>query len=85
MERYWSDAWTTAESKWGPDPARWNTRAREEVTRRKMAFYGSLDGFPSIDPAHDLAWPPLECIDGATVFSQAAQAYVQWVPLAHGG
>ena len=77
VERLLVDAWTIAESKWGPDPALWNACAREEVAHRKMAFHGSLDGFPSIDPAHDLAWPALECVDGATVFSQAAQAYVQ--------
>jgi acyl-homoserine lactone acylase PvdQ len=83
VERLLVGAWKTAENKWGPELSQWNVHAREEVTQRKMAYHGSLDGFPSLDAAHDLAWPPLECVDGATVFSQAAQAYVQWVPLAH--
>ncbi len=41
-----------------------------------------VDGFPSVDPSLDINVPPLACTDGATVFSQGAQAYVQWVPLA---
>jgi acyl-homoserine lactone acylase PvdQ len=46
-----------------------------------LGFCQSLDGFPSVDPELDLPMPNLVCTDGATVFSQAAQAYVQWVPL----
>ncbi len=46
-----------------------------------LGFCQSLDGFPSVDPSLDLPMPRLACTDGATVFSQAAQAYVQWVPL----
>ena len=75
-------AWHSAQRSYGRDPERWNEAARRQVLQRKLGAYESLDGFPSLDEALDMDFPPLACVDGATVFSQAAQAYVQWVPLA---
>ncbi len=75
-------AWNTSARDYGGEPKTWNETARRQVRERKLAYYGSLDGFPSLDEKLDINLPALECVDGATVFSQAAQAYVQWVPLA---
>ena len=82
IDRLLRDAWNSAQRQYGSDTKRWDQVAQQEVTRRVLAYYGSLDGFPSLDQQRDLAVPPLRCVDGATIFSQAAQAYVQWVPLA---
>ncbi len=82
IDRLLSDAWNTAQQQYGPEPDRWNEMAQKEVTGRVLPYYGSLDGFPSLDRDRDLPVPALRCVDGATIFSQAAQAYVQWVPLA---
>lgn len=46
-----------------------------------LGWFDSLDGFGSLDAAHDLVSPPLACVDGQTIKSQAAQSYTQWVPL----
>lgn len=75
------DAWNSALSKYGADSDQWLARARETVTRRRLGYFQSLDGFPSLDPERDLPWPALACVDGATVRSQGAQAYTQYVPL----
>ncbi len=75
------DAWLAAADQYGWDPAAWDIFAQQDVTRRVLSYYGSLDGFPSLDRQRDLRLPALRCVDGATIFSQAAQAYVQWVPL----
>jgi len=82
VDRALADAWASAERKYGPEPGRWAARARRQVTERKLGYYVSLDGFPSLDESYDLSVPPLACVDGGTVQSQGAQAYVQWVPLA---
>jgi acyl-homoserine lactone acylase PvdQ len=66
----------------GREPEGWNDAAKRQLAQRKLGYYESLDGFPSLDGNHDMDCPALSCTDGATVFSQAAQAYVQWVPLA---
>ena len=83
VDQLLADAWSSAVSKYGRDPQQWSDVARKQVTARTLSYYGSLDGFPSLSSTHDLPLPPLSCVDGATVFSQAAQAYVQWVPLAN--
>jgi acyl-homoserine lactone acylase PvdQ len=75
-------AWNDAQRTFGPDTTTWNEQARQQVTQRKLGYYASLDGFPSLDSEFDMNVPALRCVDGATVFSQGAQAYVQWVPLA---
>ncbi|MHB8897200.1 MAG: penicillin acylase family protein, partial [Thermoguttaceae bacterium] len=65
----------------GSDPLSWVDRAREAVTDRRLEAFAGLDGFPSVDPQYDMSLPSLSCTDGATISSQAAEAYVQWVPL----
>jgi acyl-homoserine lactone acylase PvdQ len=74
-------AWNSCQRVLGPDPKDWNSAARRRVTERKLGYYESLDGFPSLDASQDLPCPALNCPDRGTVFSQEGQAYVQWVPL----
>lgn len=74
-------AWRAARQKYGDDPAQWDLRARAQVARRRLGWFDSLDGFGSLDPAHDLSLPALTCVDGGTIKSQAAQSYTQYVPL----
>ncbi len=81
IERALADAWQSALRKYRDDPAKWNEHARRQVTLRKLGFYESLDGFPSLNAEHDLPMPSLPCVDGGTIQSQAAEAYTQWVPL----
>jgi hypothetical protein len=83
VDRLLAQAWTgTARTRGRGDGRQAAERGREPVANsRKLGFCESLDGFPSVDPALDLPVPHLACTDGATVFSQGAQAYVQWVPL----
>ena len=81
IDRVLANAWDAARSKYGPDPEEWLAEARRQVTQRKLGYYQSLDGFPSLDETHDLNYPPLRCVDGQTIVSQAAEAYTQWVPL----
>lgn len=56
-------------------------RARGAAPATTLGWFDSLDGFGSLDTAEDLAQPALNCIDGQTIHSQAAQSYTQWVPL----
>lgn len=81
IDRALADAWTSAKRKYGPDADQWAKNARRSVADRKLGYFQSLDGFPSLDQDHDLNWPPLDGVDGGTVRSQAGQAYSQWVPL----
>ncbi|MBC8877024.1 MAG: penicillin acylase family protein [Planctomycetes bacterium] len=81
VDRALAGAWTTAERNYGPDPANWPEVARRQVTERKLGAYESLDGFPSLEKSLDMSYPGIACTDGATVFSQGGQAYVQWVPM----
>lgn len=76
-----SGAWRSAQAKFGADPAAWDETARRQVGQRRLENFGSLDGFGSLDLAHDVAMPALECVDGGTIRSQAAQSYTQFVPL----
>jgi hypothetical protein len=73
--------WKAAQQAYGADPARWQTEAAQALRRRKMGYFESLDGFPSLDPAQDLLFPDLSCVDGGTIRSQVSQSYTQWVPL----
>lgn len=66
---------------YGTDPLTWLDQARDAVRSRQLGAFAGLDGFPSVDPEYDLPMPPLPCTDGATISSQGAEAYVQWVPL----
>ncbi|NQT11901.1 MAG: penicillin acylase family protein, partial [Planctomycetes bacterium] len=81
VDRMLAGAWRSAVGKYGRDPEKWNELARRAVTERRLGYHESLDGFPSLDPTHDLSWPPLRCVDGQTILSQGAQSYTQWVPL----
>jgi penicillin amidase len=74
-------AWRRAREQYGPDPSKWNVRARQQVTDRKLGYYESLDGYPSLDTGLDLALPPLVNLDGGTIHSQFAQSYTQYVPM----
>ncbi|MCL4179981.1 MAG: penicillin acylase family protein, partial [Verrucomicrobia bacterium] len=49
--------------------------------RRTLAWFDSLDGYGSLGREGDLVAPALNCVDGQTLHSQAAQSYTQWVPL----
>jgi acyl-homoserine lactone acylase PvdQ len=82
IDRLLAQAWEDCRRNYrSDDPADWNQLARKEVTQRTIGYFQSLDGFPSVDPAQDLKMPALKCVDGATIWSQAAESYVQWVPL----
>ncbi|MFB3786145.1 MAG: penicillin acylase family protein [bacterium] len=74
-------AWDAAVNRYGEDPGEWPAKARQELRERKIGYMDSLDGLGPLDEQHDLAFPGLACVDGGTIFSQAAQSYSQWVPL----
>lgn len=76
-----ADAWRSAGNKYGPDPEHWLVRARETVSRRRLGYYESLDGFPALDAAQAVAMPPLAVTDGGTLSCQTAQSYTQYVPM----
>lgn len=46
-----------------------------------LGWFDSLDGFGSLQVSENLNAPALNCIDGQTIHSQAAQSSTQWVPL----
>lgn len=79
LDRALSDAWDAATRAWGTDPAKWNAKAK--AVERTIGWCESLDGFPSLDRSKDVKAPPLDCVDGDTILSQAAQSYSQYVPL----
>ena len=81
VDQVLDQAWTRTESKYGPDSKLWHVLAREAICRQKLGYMESLDGFPSLDPRYDVPLPLLTTVDGATVLSQRAQAYTQFVPL----
>jgi len=81
VDKALTKAWQAAARRYGRDPENWHRKAKEMLRTRKLGFFESLDGFSSLDPEHDLSFPPLTCIDGGTIRSQAAQSYTQWVPL----
>lgn len=76
-----SRAWHAACQKYGRNPSAWNLRARESVEQRRLGYYESLDGFPALDRARDVAFPALTRIDGGTIGCQTAQSFTQWVPM----
>jgi len=81
IDRTLSGAWQAARQKYGRDPATWNTRAQEAVQQRRMEYYESLDGFPTLDRDQALPLPALSRIDGGTIGCQTAQSYTHWVLL----
>jgi hypothetical protein len=81
VDQVLDQAWRQTQSKYGPDPQRWQALAQEALCRQQLGYMESLDGFPSLDPRYDVNVPLLKTIDGSTVLSQRAQAYTQFVPL----
>jgi penicillin G amidase len=81
IESSLANAWQVCRRDYGEDTSQWPRLAREEQTQRKMPYFASLDGFPSLDPAKDLLTPSLITVDGGTVLSQSGQGYTQFVPL----
>jgi len=75
-------AYASATRKYGTKPRRWSERARAAVRGRRLGYYRSLDGYPALDRGHVMATPALYCVDGATIHSQAAQSYTQFVNMA---
>lgn len=80
-ERILGDAWHDALERFGPDPTRWEERARAAIQRQRLGYHVGLDAFASLDRDRDLAMPPLTCVDGSTIAAQRGQTYTQWVPL----
>ncbi|MAT68308.1 MAG: hypothetical protein CMJ58_02175 [Planctomycetaceae bacterium] len=76
-----ASAWRECRSKYGPDPARWQQRARNAVTQRRLGYYESLDRFPALDPRSAVRLPDLVDIDGGTIACQTSQSYTQFVPM----
>lgn len=76
-----SQAWHSAERKYGRNPDRWNSNAQQAITRRPMPYFETLDRFYGLDESLDMTFPGLYCIDGGTILSQAAQSYTQFVPM----
>lgn len=74
-------AWRRAQGKYGADPDSWHALAIAALCHQRMAYMQSLDGFPGLDERYDINVPLLSTIDGATVLSQRAQSYTQYVPL----
>ena len=81
VDRVLADAARKCFDQYGLDTLTWLEQAREAVTTRQLGAFAGLDGFPSVDAEYDISMPPLPCTDGATISSQGAEAYVQWVPL----
>jgi len=76
-----SQAWQTTSQRLGRDPKQWQKRHQQSITRQKLAYFQSLDGYGSLDPEQDLDYPALYCTDGNTILSQRAQSYTQFVPM----
>lgn len=81
LDQALAGAWRSARAKYGEDPAHWNTAARELARSGRLSWMESLDGIGPLDPTLQLPLPPLDCVDGGTIKSQAAQSYTQYVPL----
>jgi len=81
LDQVLAGAWQSARQKFGEDSPAWNDRARQGVRQRRLGYFESLDGFPSLDRAQDLPFPALTDLDGGTIASQASQSYTQWVPM----
>ena len=76
-----SQAWTRTRNRYGADLATWNMQARQALCTQTLGYMDGLDGFGSLDKRNDVRMPLLKTIDGATVLSQKAQSYTQFVPL----
>lgn len=76
-----ADAWRKTTQQHGSDPNLWMRQHQVALTRQKLAYFQSLDGYGSLDPQHDASYPALYCTDGNTILSQRAQSYTQFVPM----
>jgi penicillin amidase len=75
-----SNAWRTTQ-RLGRDAEQWTSLYQRSITRQKLLFHGSLDGFSSLDGQFDIEKPALYCTDGDTILSQQSQSYTQFVPM----
>ena len=75
-------AWRYGKANYGDDPTKWHERAQAKLLETKLPYFSTLDGFESLDEEKDLTYPNLSCIEGGTIFSQRAQSYTQYVPVA---
>ena len=72
-------AWRATGGRGGSEP-----RGRAVANRggaAPLGWFESLDGFGSLDLAHDLSPPGITDLDGQTIHCQSAQSYTQFVPL----
>lgn len=81
VDQVLAQAWQRTQKRYGPDVTTWQVKAHQALSQQKLGYMDGLDGFGSLDPAHDIRLPQLQTIDGSTVLSQKAQAYTQFVPL----
>lgn len=82
IDRVLSEAWTSGDPAGrGERAARSDSRRGTAPPRPPLGWFATLDGFGSLDPAHDLPMPGITCLDGQTIHCQSAQSYTQWVPL----
>ncbi len=81
VETVLSEAWNRAIRRYGSNPRDWHEAFLGELEEIQLAYFQTLDGFPSLDPSRNIFRPNLICIDGNTIWSQVSQAYTQWVPL----
>ena len=74
-------AFRRTRTKYGLDSKLWHEYAKEALCGQKIGYMESLDGFPGLDSRYDVRLPLLTTVDGATILSQRAQAYTQFVTL----
>ncbi len=79
VDRVLSEAWNEYAADGGGGVSRRGRGAGAGPVR--LAWFDSLDGYGSLGAEGDLDVPPLACVDGQTLVSQAAQSYTQWVPV----
>ena len=81
VDQVLAQAWTRTQNRYGADTSTWNVQARQALCKQTLGYMDGLDGFGSLDEQNDVRMPLLKTIDGATVLSQKAQSYTQFVPL----
>jgi penicillin G amidase len=81
ISRCLSETWLKSIQTYGDNPAKWYGVWLQKIPEKKLLYYQTLDGFPSLDPSKNIPVPSLSCIENGTVFSLEQQAYMQWVPL----
>jgi penicillin amidase len=82
IESTLANAWRSMQGqRFGSTPEKWNELLLEQVKRRPLGYFESLDGYPVLDTEQNVFSPALTCTDGGTIKSQASQSYSQWVPL----